>query len=713
MTTKNATIPLIPALLVTLAALFFPAHSVHAQKKNDPVTWSASVSRPTVRAGESVAVRVKATIAPGYHIYSTVPVKAESAPFPTEITVKATGLTVVGKPVEPKPKLVDDKNFNATVGMHEGTPTFTQVLSAPKTAKPGRIAVTASVVFMACTDTSCLPPKMVKVAVPAVTIEKGVARKEFLTGAGAGSTGAEANLAGAETTRTGLDGNNTGLETTRTGAEGNLAGLETTRNGAGASNTGAEATRTGDSGDAGLGAFLATAFGAGLVALVTPCVFPLIPVTLAFFTKRVASENPTPNTRERGNPAQNPTPNTSGVVKLAALYCLGIVLAFTAIGAVLAATVGAAGANRLAANPWVNLGFGVLFIVFALSLLEVIELKPPTFLAKLTNTGAQNDTGAGGIVVMGLTFVLAAFTCTAPFIGTVLVAAASAQTGSQWVRPILGMTTFALALALPFFLLALFPSWLAKLPKSGAWLSTVKGAMGWIELVAAVKFLSSADQVFGWQLLNGATMLALWAMIFVAGGFWLLGVLRVGWGAPDAPATPVRAGFAALFFALGAYCVYGVTGRPLDSFTVAYLPATDYGIGAKSEELSYHDTLEAGLAEAKATGKPVFVDFTGYTCTNCRWMERNVFPQAPVESELKNFVRVRLYTDNRVNGAELQAYQEKTFGTVELPLYAVLDSDGKPVGKPVGKTDSPDAFASFLRGGRETVVAFRGSSTLR
>ena len=589
------------------------------------VTWSGAVSRPAARAGEQIAVRITAKISPGYHIYSIVPVKAENAPQATEITVAAKGLTPVGKPVEPKPKIVDDPNFGAKVGMHEGVPVFTQVLSVPKTAKPGATKVTASVYFMACTEQACLPPKEVTITVPAIKIEAGATA------------------------------------------------------------------------DTGLGAFLATAFGAGLVALVTPCVFPLIPVTLAFFTKQVTTKDG--------------ATKSGGVVKLAALYCLGIVLAFTAIGAVLAATVGAAGANRLASNPYVNLGFGALFVVFALSLLEVIELKPPAFLAKLTG-GAPKNAGAWGVLGMGITFVVAAFTCTAPFIGTVLVAAASAQTGSQWVRPILGMTTFALALALPFFLLALFPALLAKLPKSGAWLSTVKGAMGWIELVAAVKFLSNADQVFEWQLLNTATILALWAIILLAGGFWLLGLLRVGWGAPDAPATPLRASFAALFVAASVYCVYGLTGRPLDAFTVAYLPPSDYGVGATAgaQELTYLPTLEAGIARAKAENKPIFVDFTGKTCTNCRAMEKNVFPQPEVNAELAKFVRVRLYTDDRATGAALQAYQEKTFGTVELPLYAILDADGKPAIKPVGKTDAPAEFAKFLRGGRETVDSLAGAS---
>ncbi|MBC8135534.1 MAG: thioredoxin family protein [Fibrella sp.] len=646
-----------------LVVLFVVAYPANAQKI-PVVTWSGGLSRPAARAGEKIAVRITANVKPGYHIYSIKPVK--DGPQATEIMVAAKGFTAFGKPVESKPEIVNDPNFGLQIGMHEGAPVFTQLLSVPKTAKPGSVPVSASVFFMACTDKACLPPKEVVVSVPAIKVQAGAARKEFLVAGESGDSAVSPPTASAGTLSPAL----------------------------------VPANRPPDSG---IGAFLATAFGAGLVALVTPCVFPLIPVTLAFFTKQVTTEN--------GEAKQG------GVVKLAALYCLGIVLAFTAIGAVLAATVGAAGANQLASNPYVNLGFGILFIVFALSLLEVIEIKPPAFLQKLTNgngPGAAKNATNWGVLGMGLTFVIAAFTCTAPFIGTVLVAAASAQTGSQWVRPILGMTTFALALALPFFVLALFPSLLARLPKSGAWLSTVKGAMGWIELAAAVKFISGADQVWGLQILNEATILGLWAIVFLAGGFWLLGLLRIGWSAPDAPATPLRGSFAAVFLAIGVYCVYGLTGRPLDSFTVAYLPPTDYGIGAKQGEgeLEYLDSLEAGLAQAKAENKPIFIDFTGHNCTNCRWMERNIFPKPLVNEELSKFVRVRLITDDRKLGPALQAYQEKTFGTVELPLYAVLDANGKPVTKPVGKTDTAEAFARFLRGGRETVFASSGTASV-
>ena len=674
MKTPQITLPAFPralrflpaALVCAVGALFLP--HVRAQGK-EVVHWSGALSRPAARPGEKIAVKITAAIPPGYHIYGLKP--GGDGPVATEITVSAKGLTAVGKPVEPKPLILNDPSFGK-IPVHENAATFAQTLLVPKGITPTTVPVTASVTFEACTDKSCLPPKTVSVAVPALKIETGAARKPFVATAGDAS------------------GDSGGGLTAVTAP--NAAPMTA------APPIAAVAPVVAPVADTGLGAFLAAAFGAGLVALVTPCVFPLIPVTLAFFTKQAAAKN-ADETAVRG-----------GVVRFAAIYSLGIVLAFTAIGAVLSATVGAAGANRLASNPFVNLAFGVLFIVFALSLLEVIELRPPAALQKLTAGGAGHAGTTLGVLGMGLTFVIAAFTCTAPFIGTVLVAAASAQTGGQWVRPILGMATFAAALALPFFVLALFPALLARLPKSGAWLSTVKGAMGWIELAAAVKFLSGADQVFGWRLLNQSTILALWAITFLAGGAWLLGTLRIGFGAPEGKPTPLRAGFAALFLLIGGYCVYGLSGRPLDGFTVAYLPPSDYGVGANlSGELTYLPSIEAGIAEARATGKPIFVDFTGYTCTNCQWMERNVFVKAPVPQELDHFVRVRLYTDNRQNGEALQQYQEKTFGTIALPLYAVLDAQGKSVVSPVGKTDTPEEFARFLRAGRESAAGGAGS----
>jgi thiol:disulfide interchange protein DsbD len=440
-------------------------------------------------------------------------------------------------------------------------------------------------------------------------------------------------------------------------------------------------------------AFLAAAFGAGLLALLTPCVFPLIPVTLAFFTKRAAAG-------ETG---------ARGVVTQAAVYCVGIIASFTVLGAALAATVGAAGASRFATSPWTNLVFAILFGLFALSLLEVVELRPPAFLRRAASSPAG---GALGVLGMGLTFLVSAFTCTAPFVGTVLVAAASATTGLQWLRPILGMATFATALALPFFLLALFPGLLARLPRSGSWLLTVKGSMGFVETAAALKFLSNTDLVWQWRVLTQPLLLALWMTLSAAGAAWLLGALHLGFNTPANPPTPARRISAGLFAAVALYCVWGLSGRPLNDWVSAFLPPSGYGMGTAGDAsggagdpsagaaLPYHDRLADALTDAKAQHLPIFVDFTGYTCTNCRWMEKNVFVQPEVRTELQQFVRVQLYTDGGVGASENEAYQEKTFGDIALPLYAILSPDGTPVARSAGITRDAARFSAFLRTAR-------------
>ena len=464
----------------------------------------------------------------------------------------------------------------------------------------------------------------------------------------------------------------------------------------------------------GLWAFILTAFGAGLIALITPCVFPLIPVTFAFFTKQA-------------------TQTGTSLVKLATVYCIGIITAFTGLGAIMAVTVGAAGANRLAANPWVNLLFAVIFVFFGLALLEVVDLSLPSGIQNLINrrpeqnaepgSGAKPSNPLPTVLFMGLTFVIAAFTCTAPFIGTVLVAAASATSGAQWVRPIVGMTAFATALALPFFLLALFPGLLAKLPRSGAWLSTVKGAMGFIELAAALKFLSNADMVWGWGIVTRPLVLSLCVALTFAAAAWLMGRLNLGFSTPSDKISIGRGISASLFAALGVYFLIGLTGRPLYALEGSFLPPITYGYGTQTTEgktlaatspnapREFKNDLDGGLALAKERKGLVFIDFTGYTCANCRWMEQNIFVVPSVKAEKEKFVSVILYTDEEKQkdkdgnplGDKLQEYQEKNFGTVAQPLYAVLKPDGKPVlgadGKPLtfAHNTDPAKFVAFLQ----------------
>ncbi len=651
----------LPALLLPLVVLLEllasarPVLAAPAQR----ATFTAAVSPATARPGEIVTVTVTATIQPSWYIYSAVPVPPPG-PVPTTLTIKAGALDPVGKTTESAPKRKNDVAFQKEVGYHEGTATFTQRLVVPSDAVPtAKLPVRITVGFMACNENVCLPPRDVEVSAT-LAIESGPVRPEY--------TGSE--------------------PATPTAAAGTTGDVT-------------DAGSTG--GSEGLIPFLLAAFGGGLLALVTPCVFPMVPVTLAFFTKQATAKGD-----------GNARAMQGAVVRLAATYSLGIVLAFTGIGAVLAATVGAAGANQLAANPWVNLAFTTLFVLFALSLLEVVELRLPASLQRLA-VGGRGHSGTLGVLGMGLTFVIAAFTCTAPIMGTVLVAASQASSGGQWVRPILGMAVFATALALPFFLLALFPGWLARLPKSGAWLSTVKGTMGFIELAAALKFLSNVDVVWNWQVLTTPVLLALWAIIALAASLWLLGILRVGFGTPEGRPSLRRAVWSAAFGALALYFLYGLTGRPLNGWVAALLPPEGYGIGqsqmAEGDGLVWHETLEAGLAEAKAQNRPVLIDFTGYACTNCRLMEKNVFPKPAVRAEMEKFIRIRLYTDGQDEESKKnQAYQENTFGDVALPLYAVLTPQGAPVSRIAG-IRKPAEFASFLQKGEQQARGAEGTAT--
>ncbi|GAB4452597.1 MAG: hypothetical protein OHK0029_03810 [Armatimonadaceae bacterium] len=634
-----------------------------------PVTATATVAPSPVRPGEIVTVTVNAVIDPEYHIYGTIPV--ENGPVPTSLNIEAEGWAVVGESGQSAPLKKFDKNFDKELGLHYKTATFTRQLRVPETAT-STVNLTAGLRYQACTEISCLPPTTLDLEVPPLTVEAGAARAEYANPAVPPATGEPTT--GAGDTRAELENSETAVVTKTessgdTPLDGNLFG------------------------------FILTGFAAGLLALITPCVFPMIPVTFAFFTKQASNTG-------------------SSIVKLASIYCLGIILAFTALGAIMAATVGAAGANRIAANPWVNLTFAALFIVFGLALLEVFELRLPSGLQNLSGKGRETG-GTLGVLFMGLTFVIAAFTCTAPFIGTVLVAAASANSGADWVRPIVGMASFATALALPFFLLALFPGMLAKMPKSGSWLTTVKGALGFIEIGAALKFLSNADLVWQWQILTRWMILGLWVTVALAAAAWLLGMLHIGFNTPTGKLTVGRGISAGLFVALAVYCAVGLTGRPLPGLEGGFLPPMTYYYGYRggTEGLppAHKNDLNGALADAQAQNELIFVDFTGYTCGNCRWMEENIFTVPEVQAEIGKFTRAVLYTDEEKQkddsgkplGLKFQDYQEEHFGTIALPLYAVLRPDGTPVkdasGKPItfSYDTDPKEFIAFLQKARE------------
>ncbi|MCX6367439.1 MAG: thioredoxin family protein [Armatimonadetes bacterium] len=587
-------------------------------------TLTATVAPTPARPGEFATVTISAKLIGGTHIYGLA--ADESLFTPTSVTVEGKGITAAGQPTESKTEPFYSTADKATVGVHGHEATFTQAIQVDASATPGTLPLKVSVRYQACDDSGCLPPTTEEIKLEPLTVEAGAVRAEF---ASPGSLG---------------------LATPSGSATG------------------------GESAPTGLLAFILTAFGAGLLALITPCVFPMIPVTFAYFTKVATAKG-----------SESPAAVNRTILQLASLYCIGIIVSFVIFGFITAVTVGAAGATSFAANPMVNVGFGLIFIGFGLALLEVVELKLPSKVQQLTGAGRKTG-GYLGVFLLGLTFVIASFTCAAPFVGTVMVLAAKG--GDAW-RAVLGMGVFATALALPFFLLALFPSLLKKLPKSGDWLTTIKGVMGFLELAAAVKFFSNADLVWDWNLFTVPFCLALYTVVFFGCGLWLIGKLYVGFNTPqDKPTVPRRI-WSGLFIAAALYSLYGTSGRPLHPLTSGFLPPADHtGFGSHKgvNELDWERDLEKAKTIARESGKRLVIDFTGHTCTNCRDVETRVFPEVAVKTELEKLVRVRLYTDGGkyASQAEGKANADlalKLFDNLVNPLYAVIDADGNLIAK--------------------------------
>ena len=377
-------------------------------------------------------------------------------------------------------------------------------------------------------------------------------------------------------------------------------------------------------------------------------------------------------------------------MRSAALYGFGIVLTFTGLGSVLAAVAGAGGLNRFAASPWVNLAITAMFLVFALNLFGLYEIQLPVgLMSKLHAASRKRGAGsAAGTLLMALTFTVTSLTCTAAFLGTLLVVAAQ----GEWQRPIAGLLAYSATFALPFVALAAAPQLVSQLPRSGPWLARVKVVMGFLEIAAAMKFLSNADLVWSWGIFTRATVLVLWVITAVA-----LAVYVSGLAVRPAARRSGVGRFASALAALGvaAWLATGLTGRRLGELE-AFLPP-ELGHTASGELTWIVNDLDAAIAQARASKRLVFIDFTGYTCTNCRWMEANMFPRPEVRTALDGFVRARLYTDGQGELYERQQrYQEEQFKTVALPLYAIIDPDRHPIATFAGLTRDPAEFLKFL-----------------
>ncbi len=429
----------------------------------------------------------------------------------------------------------------------------------------------------------------------------------------------------------------------------------------------------------GLLGFLFLAIGAGFGALLMPCIYPMIPLTVSYFTRHA-----------QGTP-----------IRMALLYGLAIVATFTLLGVGLSALVGSAGTQIVAANPWVNLVIATAFLVFGLSLLGVFNLRLPSSIATWFDRKGSERQDYIGILFMGLALTLVSFTCTVPFVGLLLPSIAS----GAWFYGILGMVTFSLTFALPFVAFACFPRALKALPGSGGWMREVAIVFGFLEIAAAVKFFSNADLVWGLGLIDRPLAIALWIVLAFLAGFYLIGHLRF---LEEAPAMRIGAGrllFGVLFFGLAVYLLPGLFGGRLGRLD-AYLPPRGpdamslFDAGLQHEQKWITDDLPEAFSEAVLLDQPLFIDFSGYTCTNCREMEVNVFERGEVSRLLADhFVLSRLYTDGP-DGRQFQEFQEKLTGTRALPTYAIMD--GSAVDQPLIQLSgviSSEKFEGFLQHG--------------
>lgn len=444
-------------------------------------------------------------------------------------------------------------------------------------------------------------------------------------------------------------------------------------------------------------------FLGGLIALFTPCVWPIIPMTVSFFLKRAK------NDKKKG-------------VKDAITYGISIVVIYVALGLLITGLFGASSLNALSTNAVFNIFFFLLLVVFALSFFGWFELTLPSSWTNKVDSKASSTTGLLSIFLMAFTLCLVSFSCTGPIIGFLLV---ELGTSGNIMGPAIGMLGFAIALALPFTLFAMFPTWLKSAPKSGGWMNIIKVTLGFIELAFALKFLSVADLAYGWRLLDRETFLALWIVIFGALGLYLIGKLKFqsDWegGEMDKPMPVgcIMLGLCSIAFAI--YMVPGLWGAPCKAVSAFAPPMStqDFNLYKANEVRAAYTNYEEGMAAAKAQGKPVLIDFTGFGCVNCRKMEAAVWTDPSVADKLtKDYVLISLFVDDktplpqhievtengqkrtlRTVGDKWSYLQRSKFGANAQPFYVTLDNEGKPLGKSAVYDEDISKYMDFLKQG--------------
>ena len=662
---------LLHSLLLTVIVMAVQAQVV------DPVHFTARLQTGNGSEGEIV---FEAQIDPGWHVYST-DIGDEGPTAATFHSVKMDGAEVVGK-LQPVGKVTEmfDEMFGMKLRFFEKKGQFVQKV---KFTKPN-YDIDCYLEYGACNDEMCMPPSEVPFKQsgksPGVAETTPVATEATQPEA----TEAEATPSEDPAMAIGTDNADTvgvasqladSLSATVPDASSDLwsSSVEELR-ALGGSN---------DFGNRSLLYILLMGFVGGLLAVLMPCIWPIIPLTVSFFLKRAKDD------KKKG-------------IRDAITYGISIIVIYLALGLLVTAIFGSDTLNAMSTNAVFNIFLFVLLVAFALSFFGWFEIKLPDKWANAVDSKASSTSGQLSIFLMAFTLVLVSFSCTAPIIGLLLV---ETTTSGNWLAPALGMLGFALALALPFTLFALFPSWLKQAPRSGSWMNTIKVVLGFIELAFALKFFSVADLAYGWHLLDREVFLSLWIVIFGLLGLYLIGLLKfqsdeVGGDInKPMPVVCIMGGLVSLAFAI--YMIPGLWGAPCKAVSAFAPPINtqDFNLNTKVVEAPYTD-YEQGMAAAAAQGKPVLIDFTGFGCVNCRKMEAAVWTDPRVADRLKkDYVLISLFVDDktplkepmevtddngqaktlRTVGAKWSHLQSHKYGANAQPFYVAVTPTGKPL----------------------------------
>lgn len=683
--------------IISFLLLSFVVYALQAQIK-DPVKFKTEL---TTLSDTEAEVVFTATIDKGWHVYSTD--LGDGGPISATFNVdNKSGVELVGK-LKPVGKEVAtfDKLFEMKVRYFENTAKFVQKVKFTG----GAYAIEGYLEYGACDDESCLPPTQVpfkfsgvakagnaaatkteqpKAEQPEQKVVDKADKKEGATPVASKDSSAMMELVPATTTEAITD-----IQPAVTSSElwkPVISDLQ------------ALGEEHGQEDMSWIYIFI-TGFLGGLLALFTPCVWPIIPMTVSFFLKRSKD-------KKKG-------------IRDAWTYGASIVVIYVALGLAITLIFGASALNALSTNAIFNILFFLMLVIFAASFFGAFEIRLPSKWGNAVDSKAESTTGLLSIFLMAFTLSLVSFSCTGPIIGFLLVQVST--TGSV-VAPAIGMLGFAIALALPFTLFALFPSWLKSMPKSGGWMNVIKVTLGFLELAFALKFLSVADLAYGWRLLDRETFLALWIVIFALLGFYLLGKIKYPHDDDDNKVGVTRFFMALISLAFAVYMVPGLWGAPLKAVSAFAPPmqTQDFNL-YKNEVHAKFDDYDLGMEYARLNGKPVMLDFTGYGCVNCRKMEAAVWTDPKVSDLINNdYVLITLYVDNKTpltepvkiieNGTErtLRTVGDKwsylqrvKFGANAQPFYVLLDNQGKPLNKSYAYNEDIPKYIEFLQTGLE------------